>query len=63
MTNNNENYTPSVSAGTPHRRRPDSEHYGRPVQIRLPGKDFSIHTGTTSPAAVRQPVHAIQGDA
>ena len=63
MTNNNENYTPSVSAGTPHRRSPDSERYGRPVQIRLPGKDFGIQDATAAPAAVRQPAHAIQGGA
>ena len=63
MTNNNDNHTPSGTAGTPHRRSPHSECYGRPVQIPLPGKDFSVQDATVAPAAVRQPAHAIQGGA
>ena len=63
MTNNNENYTLSGTAGTQHRRSPYSERYGRPVQIRLPGKDFGIQDATAAPAANRQPADAIQGDA
>ena len=63
MTNNNENYTPSGTAGTRHRRCPDSERYGRPVQIRLPGKDFGIHTATTTPVAIHQTATATQGGA
>ncbi len=63
MTNNNDNHTPSGTAGTTHRRSPHSECYGRPVQIPLPGKDFSIQDATAAPAAVRQPAHATQGGA
>ena len=63
MTNNNDNHPPSGTAGTTHRRRPDSECYSRPVQIPLPGKDFSIQDATAAPDAVRRPAHAIQGGA
>lgn len=63
MTNNNDNHTPSGTAGTPHRRSPHSEHYSRPIQIRLPGKEFSIQDATAAPDAVRRPAHAIQGGA
>ena len=63
MTNNNDNHTPSGTAGTPHRRSPDSECYGRPVQIPLPGKDFSIQDATTAYATARQTTPATQGAA
>ena len=38
MTNNNDNHTPSGTAGTPHRRSPHSERYSRPVPDPAPRK-------------------------
>lgn len=63
MTNNNDNHTPSGTAGTPHRRSPHSEGYGRPVQIPLPGKDFSIQDTNTAYATASQTTPATQGAA
>ena len=63
MTNNNDNHTPSGTAGTRHRRSPHSEHYSRPVQIRLPGKDFSVQDATIAYETARQTTPATQGAA